>query len=184
MKNKFWQEPYFDRIAWILENIEHIELTSNEALTVLQLEHMRKNNLPIDLDLLAGRCKVQPREIDLILASLTRKGYLTLEVKHSEVSYALDGLYQSPNANATDSDSVFKLFEQEFGRPLSSAEIDKLVDWMDRTSADVCIHALREAVMYRKLSFSYIDKILSQWIKSGVTLDQLNQGRRNEDGNR
>lgn len=184
MKNKFWQEPYFDRIAWILENIEHIELTSIEALVVLQLEHMRKNDFPIDLDMLAGRCKVEPAAIDLILESLTRKGYLTLEVKHSEVRYALDGLYESPRTGAADADSVFKRFEQEFGRPLSSAEIDKLVDWIDRTSTDVCIHALREAVMYRKLNFNYIDKILSQWIKSGVTLDQLNEGRRNDDGNR
>jgi len=184
MKNKYWQEPYFDRIAWILENIEQLELTSIEALVVLQLEHMKKNNLVIDLDRLAARCKVEAEAIDLILDSLTRKGYLTLEVKHSEVCYALDGVYDSPKAGVADADSVFKLFEQEFGRPLSSAELDKLVDWIDRTSPEVCIHALREAVMYRKLSFSYIDKILSMWIKSGVTLDQLNEGRRNDDGNR
>lgn len=184
MKNKYWQEPYFDRIAWILENIEHIELTSIEALVVLQLEHMRIHNLPIDLDVLASRCKVEAEAIDLILDSLTRKGYLTLEVKHSEVCYALDGLYESPRLGGADADSVFRLYEQEFGRPLSSAELDKLVDWMDKTSADVCIHALREAVMYRKLSFSYIDKILNIWLKSGVTLDQLNEGRRNDDGNR
>jgi DNA replication protein len=184
MKNKYWQEPYFDRIAWILENIRQIDLTSIEALVVLQLEHMRKNNLPIDLIGLAGRCKIEPAAIDLILDSLTRKGYLTLEVKRSEVCYALDGLYDSPRVGGPDADSVFKLFEQEFGRPLSSAELDKLVDWIDRTSPEVCIHALREAVMYRKLSFSYIDKILNIWVKSGVTLDQLNEGRRNEDGNR
>lgn len=184
MKNNFWQEPYFDRIAWILENIEHIELTSIECLVVLQLEHMRKNNLPTDLGELAKRCKVETEAIDMILASLTRKGYLSLEVKHSEVIYSLDGLYQSPLAGMVDADAVFKLFEQEFGRPLSSAELDKLVDWIDRTSPDICIHALREAVMYRKLNFNYIDKILSQWIQTGVTIDQLNEGRRNDDGNR
>jgi DnaD/phage-associated family protein len=39
-------------------------------------------------------------------------------------------------------------------------------------------------VMYRKLNFNYIDKILVQWQKAGVTLDQLNEGRRNDDGNR
>ncbi len=183
MKNRFWQEPYFDRIAWILENIEYIELSAIEALVVLQLEHMRKNNLSIDLKVLAKRCKVEPAAIDLILDALTRKGYLTLEVKHSEVSYALDGLYESPRAGVTDADSVFKLFEQEFGRPLSSSEIDKLADWIDRTSAKMCIHALREAVMYRKLNFNYVDKILTQWVKTGVTLDQLNEGRRNDDGN-
>jgi DNA replication protein len=183
MKTKFWQEPYFDRIAWILENIEHIELTSIEALVVLQLEHMRKNNLTIDLDVLATRCKVEAEAIDLILESLTRKGYLTLEVKRAEVCYALDGLYESPRMLAPSADSIFKLFEQEFGRPLSSSEIDKLTDWLERTSGDICIHALREAVMYRKLNFNYIDKILSQWVKNGVTLDQLNEGRRNDDGN-
>ncbi|TFG83579.1 MAG: DnaD domain protein [Erysipelotrichales bacterium] len=184
MKNKFWQEPYFDRIAWILENIEHIDLTSIEALVVLQLEHMRKNNLAIDLEMLAKRCKVESAAIDMILASLTQKGYMTLEVKRSEVCYALDGLYQAPQIVTIDADTVFKLFEQEFGRPLSSVEIDKLVDWISLTSADICIHALREAVMYRKLNFNYIDKILSNWIQSGVTLDQLDQGRSGNDGNR
>ena len=184
MKNKYWQEPYFDRIAWILENIEQIELTTIEALVVLQLEHMRIHNLPIDLDVLARRCKVEAETIDLVLEALTHKGYLTLEVKHSEVCYALDGLYDSPGMGSTDADSVFRLYEQEFGRLLSSGELDKLVDWIGRTSADVCIHALREAVMYRKLSFNYIDKILSMWLKSGVTLDQLDEGRRNDDGNR
>jgi DNA replication protein len=184
MKNKFWQEPYFDRIAWILENIEHLEMTTIEALVVLQLEHMRKNDLMIDLVGLARRCKVEAEAIDLILESLTRKGFLTLEVKPSEVCYDLDGLYASKDIASAHPDAVFKLFEQEFGRPLSSSEIDKLIDWMNKTSGDICIHALREAVMYRKLNFNYIDKILVQWQKAGVTLDQLNEGRRNDDGNR
>ncbi len=183
MKNKFYNEPYFNRIAWILENIQHSQLTSIEALTAIQLEHMRINHIPIDLDNLARRCKVEPELIDLILESLSAKGYLSIEVNPTEIGYDLDALYETPLITASDSDTVFKLFEKEFGRPLSSSEIDKLVDWTNRTSPEFCIHALREAVMYRKLSFGYIDKILSQWVKSGVTLQQLNEGRRNDEGN-
>lgn len=183
MKNKIYNEPYFDRIGWILENIEKSQLTSIEALVVLQLEHMQKNKIPVDLDVLARRCKVDVELIDLILESLRAKDYLRIEVQTSTIVYDLEGLFDHPETLATTDEEVFRIFEQEFGRPLSSTEIDKLIDWLKNAGTQFCIHALREAVMYRKLSFGYIDKVLSQWLKSGVTLEQLNEGRRNDDAN-
>ncbi|HAM62092.1 MAG TPA: DnaD domain protein [Erysipelotrichaceae bacterium] len=71
---------------------------------------------------------------------------------------------------------VFEVIEQEFKRPLSSNEIDKITYWLEKVGDAYFIHALRESVMYQKVSIAYIDRVLLNWTSKGFTLDQLNEG--------
>jgi len=75
---------------------------------------------------------------------------------------------------------LFKLVEKEFGRPLSSTEIDKISYWLKTVGEAYFTHAFREALMYQKLNITYIDRILVTWQKKEYTLDQLNNGIQNE----
>lgn len=75
---------------------------------------------------------------------------------------------------------IFKIIEKEFGRPLSSTEIDKIAYWLKTVGEAYFTHAVREALMYQKLSIAYIDKVLVTWQKKEYTLDQLNEGIQNE----
>jgi DNA replication protein len=61
--------------------------------------------------------------------------------------------------------SLYTIFEEEFGRPLSPLECETLAIWQDQDQHDAILikHALKEAVLSGKLSFRYIDRILFEW---------------------
>ncbi|KUP06544.1 DNA replication protein DnaD [Bacillus coahuilensis m2-6] len=67
--------------------------------------------------------------------------------------------------------NLYSIFEQEFGRPLSPIEGETLTMWIDQDEQDPMIikAALREAVISNKLNFRYIDRILFEWKKNGIT---------------
>jgi DNA replication protein len=76
-----------------------------------------------------------------------------------------------------DQQNVFALFEQEFGRPLSPLEYEKIVRWIDEDQykEEIIREALREAVLSAKFNFKYIDRILFEWQKNNIrTLHELN----------
>lgn len=71
---------------------------------------------------------------------------------------------------------LFTAIEKEFGRPLSSRDIEMINSWLDKDklSPDLIMHALKEAVIAKKVSIKYIDRILLDWYKAGITnYDQI-----------
>jgi DNA replication protein len=66
---------------------------------------------------------------------------------------------------------VYRRFEQEFGRPLSPIECETIALWIDedRYESHLIFLALREAVISNKLSLRYIDRILFEWQKNGIS---------------
>ncbi|WP_372634333.1 DnaD domain protein [Cohnella sp.] len=67
--------------------------------------------------------------------------------------------------------SLFSLFEQEFGRPLTPTEYEIMNGWLDQDQYpdDLIRFALKESVFAGKLSFRYIDRILLEWSRNRVT---------------
>ncbi len=179
--NKFWEKRYFNRKNWILEENFRLDLKPLETLVLLNIDHFNEFNLPIDLNQLAYVCNSKQSEIDNAITQLTQKGYLKIEILQDRVNYNIDVLFQSKHIRTDEQTSdIVQIYESEFKRPLSAAELDKLNYWLTQVDHAYLIHALREAVIYRKLSFTYIDRILMQWVKQNVTLEQLNSGKRND----
>lgn len=72
--------------------------------------------------------------------------------------------------------SLFDMFEREFARPISQPESQRLYDWQQHYDDKLIRYALREALIQRKLSFNYIDRVLMNWEKSGYTAEQYENG--------
>lgn len=66
--------------------------------------------------------------------------------------------------------SLFALFEQEFGRPLTPMEIETISGWLDkdRHPEALIVAALKEAVFAGKLHFRYIDRTLLDWARHRI----------------
>lgn len=67
-------------------------------------------------------------------------------------------------------EQTFNKLEAEFGRPLSSMEMQIVNDWLDRDnySAEMIELALRQAVMSSALNLRYMERILSSWDRQGL----------------
>lgn len=81
------------------------------------------------------------------------------------------------NQETQDIDNLLDIFQQEFKRPLSGTEIDKVNYWIDKVGDKYIIHALRESLIAKKLSIAYIEAILVSWTNKKFTLDDLNSNK-------
>src|SRR5690606_14991388 len=100
-------------------------------------------------------------------------------------AYSLEPLWEKlftpekkQEVESSDEGTLFILFEQEFGRPLSPFEIETISVWLDEDQLSPALikAALREAVLMAKLNFKYIDRILREWKKKGIhTVEQARE---------
>ncbi|SER12420.1 DNA replication protein [Gracilibacillus ureilyticus] len=139
---------------------------------------------------LAEKMSISTEECSKHLRKLIQLGYLEIEEDDTggvlKEMYSLETLWHKIYAGGNQETSteevqigeMFRRFEQEFGRPLSPFEIERINQWLDeeKYSIDLVYAALREAVLMSKLNFTYIDRILIDWKKKGVrSLDQAKQ---------
>ena len=72
------------------------------------------------------------------------------------------------------------MIEKEFGRPISSYEIQMIKSWIDKDeySYDLILAALKEAVLNQVFTLKYMDKILLTWQRKGFkTVQQVIQDK-------
>ncbi|WP_165847688.1 DnaD domain-containing protein [Ammonifex thiophilus] len=58
---------------------------------------------------------------------------------------------------------LYRLFEQEFGRPLSPFEAEQISKWLKEMPPELVREALRRAVLMGRRNLKYVDGILKSW---------------------
>lgn len=169
----------------LLSGLKEYRLTMAENYLLLQIWHLCYHQKKIVTDdLLVAALSSTEGEILEILAGLIAKNCLGYTEKKNKMAYNLEPLIASVFAERendpvlqTDKGRVFEAFESEFKRPLSPIEIDLVDEWMDERSypESMIIEVLKVAVTSGKLSFKYIDHILIDWTRKGVTTEKENQ---------
>ncbi|MDH7576354.1 MAG: DnaD domain protein [Bacillota bacterium] len=74
--------------------------------------------------------------------------------------------------------NLFRIFEQEFGRPLTPMECTHILRWYkdEGYSEDLILEALKRAVLRGIFNLNYIDRILSHWARNNLkTTQEINQ---------
>lgn len=157
---KYYQERYFNRRNWILDNIQRLNLNTNEAVVILMIDFLNEFQQKIDLDSLSKKCNLSTKTIDETIASLNNKGFINISTKKG-VYFDIDNIFETTN-NMIEENNLFDKFETEFHRVLSRRETDLLAEWIRIYDYDKIIAALREAVINDKLYFKYIEAILGK----------------------
>lgn len=179
----------------LLTTYKSLGLDETEAMLILQLHRFlyEKNEFPTPYEL-ASILTLSEQDCAKALRKLIQKNYLSIQQKQnsedrvSEV-YSLDPLWnkifneniQKPESDFEDG-TLFILFEQEFGRPISPFEIETINVWLDEDELQPSLikAALRESVLMGKLNFKYIDRILREWKKKGIlTVEQARESSKN-----
>ncbi|HEO6272640.1 TPA: DnaD domain-containing protein [Streptococcus agalactiae] len=144
-------------------------------------------------------------DINRSISNLTSQGLLdvkTIELNHeieiifdtSPVFAKLDKLFEEDNQviidnKTADSNRLKDLvgdFERELGRLLSPFELEDLQKTLqeDQTDPDIVRAALREAVFNGKTSWNYINAILRNWRREGLTtLRQIEERKQAREDN-
>lgn len=166
----------------LIKNYKEIGLNEEELAVLLQVYRFMHegNNFPTPSEL-TYHLTIKEEECIDILRQLMTKHVLTINESDNEYdklseSYSLNPLWEklfNNNKKETTMDndpSIFILFEQEFGRPLSPFEIETVNVWLDedKIKPSLIKAGLRESVLMGKLNFRYIDRILREWKRKGI----------------
>ena len=172
---KWYEQNYVSHRDWILDNMENLGLDCNEVVLVLLIDFMNEHHQEIDLEGLSNKLNKSQDELDRVLSTLCARSYLSIFPTSNGSKWSLNGLFEADSERSVKvmDRSLFDTFESEFGRPLSEREMEKLNEWVKSTHKKLIIYALRQASLDEKLSFPYIDKIISNWKTKGYTADNI-----------
>ena len=173
LKNSTVQAP-----RMLIENYKNLKLTDQELIVIIYLLNtdfvFNPKQVSTDLQL----------ELPLVLElinTLEEKDILKIETFQNrtirEEALNFDGLYQklafivvNGKEKETDNKNLYDTFEKEFGRTLSPMEYEIINGWKDGNfQDDLIVAALKEATYNGVSNLRYIDKILYEWKKKGIT---------------
>ncbi len=164
----------------LLDSYSKLSLSENELVTCLMIKHLSdQGNAFVNADMLALKMNLGTREINDIMASLMKKGYLVYD--HDEENKLTISL--SPLENKVKKEFAFSLareqnnslnkereetmqkivslFEEKLARTLTPLEISTINDWLDNGyTADMIKNALLDALNANKKNIRAINKIL------------------------
>lgn len=162
------------------------KLSLNEFLVLVYFDN--SFNSALDIDLISNTLGLDEASVMEAFNGLMVKGLVNiqsckdLENRMQEV-VTLCGVYdcicddvEECSQEEVKSD-IFKKFEQELGRTISSMELELINGWLaSGTPEELILGALKEAVYNGVTSFKYIDRIIYEWLKKGFkTIDDVNK---------
>lgn len=166
------------------------KLGLNEFIVLIYLENDLSDNFEIDL--ISKTLGISVNDAMEAFNSLMLKGLVSLDsVKGIDRRFNevvnLDNVYdcvfeELNNEVITEKkEDIFKVFERELGRTISSMELELINGWLvSGTSEEMILGALREAVYNGVSNFRYIDKIIYEWEKKGFkSMDDVNNYLKN-----
>ncbi len=187
MKKNMFEEILLNQINIpinLLKNYKEIGLNEEELAVILQVyRYLSEGNSFPTPNEIAESLTFNVEKCIEILKNLMQKNFLTIEESNKDYnklseSYSLNPLWEklymeikkADKEEVEDDSSIFILFEQEFGRPLSPFEIETITVWLDEDviKPSLIKAGLRESVLMGKLNFRYIDRILREWQRKGI----------------
>lgn len=169
----------------LLINYAKIGLDEQDVMILLQLHRFLQRGIDFPTPgEIANTLTIDETECSAKLRDLFQRNMIDIiEYKNEQgkisEAYSLEPLWQRLLGKEKDVEektrqeegNLFVLFEQEFGRPLSPFEIETISVWLDDDGLKpaLIVSALREAVLMGKLNFTYIDRILREWKRKGIT---------------
>lgn len=160
---KWYEQKYVNRRDWILDNLENLKLSPQELTVVMTIDFYNENRTEITMDILEKKTGLGKDELNRTISVLCARHYLDIMASSRNVQFKLDGLFDTDVAKdvrVMDS-PLIELFAEEFGRPMTPNEMQKISEWNRVYPRKAIIYALREASAYQKKSMSYVESVLN-----------------------
>ena len=159
---KWYNESYFDRKNWILENFDKLNLTTDETLLILLVDLCKINKVYVTQEYLLKKLKKTPKQLDAIIANLVAKHYLKIRNNAKGLIFDFDDIFEFDPAKyeIIDNKNLFDIVSDVFGKPLSPNDLQKMTDLINKYGEKKFNEALRIAEANKKLSMSYVEGVL------------------------
>lgn len=187
----------------IFSKLKVFGLTPSEGFMLLTLWYFRyqEENLAPSEDDLKNSLGIEEEEVLILLSQLMEKKMINYEEGEEGIVYSLtpflekilelieekkpevkdEKVLKIQQAEADEKTKVrkniYETLEGEFGKLLSPIEVEQIKEWLDDFgySEQMILEALNATVRRGKLSLNYINSILRDWAKKGVTTEAENE---------
>ena len=173
-----WNAPYINRRLWILEHLDSLHTDANETLLLLLIDYYNQCKKAISHEEFSKKLKLDVDQIEDLFTSLSDKGYLSIEFEKGQIFFNIEGVFSDSSQTEGLDRSLIEKFEDSFGRSLSSSEMQRILNMAAIYDERRVVCALNEAVVYDKLSLDYIERILQTWMKKGLSVEDVENGKR------
>ena len=171
----------------LLTHYRALNLHDDELIFLLQLLRLRSERITLDFASIEAHSAYSKEEVKAFVCALIEKGFIAMD-DHCKVN--LNALFdkfkevwawqkkqdldqaaqvQPPAENDAAFAALYRQFEEEMGRPLSSIEGEQIKDWFYTVALppELIREALKRAVLAGVYKFTYIDKIILDWRRKG-----------------
>lgn len=174
-----WNAPYIDRRTWILDHLQDLNVDAKEIVVLLLIDFFNSQHVSIDHELIGEKLKISTDEIEDIFTHLSEKGYLNLDFKNGMIIFDIEGVFDlKSNQSPMIEYSLCERIEEEFGRLLSSSEMQRILDMASEYDSRRVVCALNEAICNDVHDLNYIERILQNWQEKGLSIEDLENGKR------
>ena len=170
----------------LVDSYKNLGLNENDLAVLLVTDNiLREQKILITNEILALKMNLSVEDLDIILSSLIKRGFLTYEKEGSIFTTSLEPTYEKVakyyadnllqrTINKNDANKVeeeknlFLTLQKELGRSLSPAEIEKVRDWInDHISTEIIVTCLHECqARQKKVTINSIDKQIQKYLSS------------------
>lgn len=171
---------------YFLKNYKKFKLDLSEFIFLMYLYNIGNKSL-FNPTQFAFELNLELTDVMNYISLLTDKGFIRVEVLKNEKGLMeevilLDDFYNKltlltidevNNSSDVSNSNIFEIIEKEFGRTLSTMEYEIIKAWLEnKISEDLIKEAVKEATFNGVSNLRYIDKILYEWEKKGITTIQ------------
>lgn len=168
-----------------------------ETFLFLMYLYSKGNKIPFDIHKLSEEFFCDVKKILEYIDTLQKNKLIEIKVLKNDKNIMeefiyLDFFYEKillkvvedtveESKKEDEEDNVFSILEREIGKQLSPMEIEIVKAWKESNYSDEMIkEAIKESVINNATSLRYIDKILYEWAKRGITTkEKIEENRKN-----
>ena len=167
-----------------LKNYKKFELTMEEFIFLMYFYHLGERFL-LNPELYCNDLGLELPVVMNYISVLTDKGFIQVDVLKNEKGVIeeyvtlepffqkMELIFMDEAIQNKEESNIFEVIEKEFGRTISPMEYEIIKAWLDNNmSEDIIKEAVREATFNGVSNLRYIDKILFEWNKKGITTVQ------------
>lgn len=167
-----------------LKNYKKFELTMEEFIFLMYFYHLGERFL-LNPELYCNDLGLELSVVMNYISVLTDKGFIQVDVLKNEKGVIeeyvtlepffqkMELIFMDEAIQNKEESNIFEVIEKEFGRTISPMEYEIIKAWLDNNmSEDIITEAVREATFNGVSNLRYIDKILFEWNKKGITTVQ------------
>lgn len=156
----WYNDIYFHRRDWLIENYKKLEITERELVTLLKIDLLNQKQENITMDYLCDELNLKTNELNIVIQTLSDKKLLNIKYNRKKIIFNIDSVFKKESKSSESIHPLVELIEDSFGRPLSQNELSSLNNLHQQFDYDVIIYGIRQCIIQNKLSFKYLEKVV------------------------